>query len=134
MALQIGQRAIIQCALVGRAQHHPRGVARLEGFLPARGAKAPAVARLQSGKAEFGHGSRKVVAPFLREAEEPVRHHYADGVAAHILVTGVAAAIAKEGTSPPFALAIAPSTFLKTRTKRCFKLPSACIFDSFLRL
>src|SRR5579871_6217303 len=54
VALEIRETAEFERALMRRAQHHARRVAVFESLLPARRAQAPAVALLQSGKAEFG--------------------------------------------------------------------------------
>jgi len=83
---------------MGCAQDHARGLACLEGFLPARRAQAPAVARLQAGKAEFRQGSRKVIAPGFGKTQKGVAHHRADRVAADILGAGVATAVAEKAS------------------------------------
>src|SRR5579859_5812970 len=94
--LQIGQQAVIQRALLGRAQHDAgRGVG-IQRFLPARRAKAPAVSRLQSRKAELRMWRGQVVAGGLAEGEELSSHDSADRVAAVVLIAGVAAAVAEE--------------------------------------
>jgi len=96
VALEVFQRAIIQRALMGGAQHHTRRLARLKGFLPARRAKTPAVPRLQSGKSKFRQRRRKVIALGLGELQKRIGHHRADRVAADILGARIATAIAEE--------------------------------------
>src|SRR5262249_55192438 len=69
-ALEIGERAMIERALVGGAQHHARRLARLERLLPARCAQAPAVARLEAAEAELRHRRRQIVAARFGEREK----------------------------------------------------------------
>src|SRR3954470_18826331 len=81
---------------MGGPEHHPRCLARLKSFLPARRTQAPAITRLQSGKTELRPRRRKVVAAGFGKFQEGIRHHRANGVAAGILVAGIAAAIAEK--------------------------------------
>ncbi len=79
---------------VGRLEDHLRGVPGLVGLLPTRGAEAPAVSRQETG--EPGARRRQVVAGLSRELEELGGHHGAHGVDAHVVGTGVAAAVPVE--------------------------------------
>ena len=81
---------------MGRLQHDLRRDVGVEGLLPAAGAQAPAVARLQAGEAILRHWRTEIVAGGLREGEELGRHHDADRVEADILAAGVAATVAVE--------------------------------------
>src|SRR5579871_388270 len=96
VSLQIRERTIFERRFVGGAQHDTRGLSRVKRLLPARRAQAPAIAFLQSGKAECGHRRRKIVAARLREGEKRFCHDDADRVAANIFRTRVAAAVAKK--------------------------------------
>ena len=95
-ALEVGERAVAQRAFVRGAQHHAGRLARLECFLPTGCTEAPTVAGFQAGETEFLHRGRKVVAAGFGKFEERRGHDRADGVAAEILSTGVAAAVTKE--------------------------------------
>ena len=67
-----------------------------EGFLPAGGADAPAIAGLQARKIVVGHRSGKIVAGFEAKRQELGGDFDADGVATAILGAGVALAVAEE--------------------------------------
>ena len=60
--------------------------------MPASRTQAPAIAGLQSGKANLHKRSRKIVAPQLGEGKELSRDLDADGVDPEILCPGVATA------------------------------------------
>src|SRR6185437_16770248 len=62
VALEIGERAVVERALMRRAQHDARRQPGLERLLPARRAQAPAVARAKAGEAAIRHRRREVVA------------------------------------------------------------------------
>src|ERR1051325_1481298 len=96
MTFKISQSAIVQRALMGGAKHHPRRMARFKSLLPTRRAQAPAVARLQSGKAELRTRGGKVVAAGFGKFQECVGHYRANCMAADILVAGIAAAVAEK--------------------------------------
>src|SRR3954452_12080840 len=72
-ALEIGQLAIGERPLMRGAQHHARRFAGFESFLPARRTKAPAIALLETGKAELRPRRRQIVAALARERQEPLR-------------------------------------------------------------
>src|SRR5262245_43199561 len=95
-ALEIGERAIAQRAFMGGAQDHARRLARLQRFLPTRRTETPTIAGLEPGKAEFRHRRRKIIAAGFGEGEKRGSHHRAHRVAADVLRTGIAAAVAKE--------------------------------------
>src|SRR5437660_4670673 len=95
-AFEIGERAVVERAFVRSAQHHVGGLARLERFLPTRRAQAPAVARLEAGKAELRHRRRKIIAAGFGKGEEIGGHDDTNRVAADVLARRVAAAVAKE--------------------------------------
>ena len=69
-----------------------------ERLLPAFGAKAPAIARLEPRKAEFGHRCRQIVADRLRERQKRGIELGADSMHPEILGSGVAAAIPIEAS------------------------------------
>src|ERR1700704_3016191 len=85
-----------QRPLMCRAQHDARRFACIKGFLPARCAEAPTVARFQTGESESRHGCRKIIAAGFGEFQELGRHDHADGVATEILCACIAAAIAEK--------------------------------------
>jgi len=60
-AFEIDEGAAGQGSLMRGAQDHAGRFFGLERFLPARCAQAPPVTGLQPWKAEFWHGSRKIV-------------------------------------------------------------------------
>src|SRR5262249_11591363 len=95
-ALEIGERAVAQRALVGGAQHHARRLLGLDRFLPARRAQAPAVAGLEAGKAVGRQRCREIVAARLGKFEKLGGRQHAHRVAADVVHAGVAAAIAIE--------------------------------------
>ena len=68
VALQVFEVDVFQGAFVGCRQHDFRGDPGVEGFAPAGGAQAPAVAGLQTGKAEGSDRRRQVVAAALAKA------------------------------------------------------------------
>src|SRR4051812_24534520 len=98
MRFEILEVAKRERAFMRRGEDDFRGGAVIKRFLPARGAKAPAVARLQTGEAPLQVRRRKIVAGRLGECQELGRHHYANGVRADVLGTGVAAAVAKKAS------------------------------------
>src|SRR5262245_22807381 len=95
-ALEVGERAVAERAFVRGAQDNAGRLTRLECFLPTRRTETPTVAGLQAGKAEFRHRGRKVVAAGFGEFEKRGGHDGADRVAAEVLSTRVAAAVAKK--------------------------------------
>src|SRR5262245_54976972 len=94
--LQLLEGDDLQGHRVRGLEHDLRRAAGVERLLPALGAQAPAIARLQALEAELGHGRAEVVAARLGEGEELPRHHGTDRVQAGILAAGVAAAVAVE--------------------------------------
>ena len=97
-AFKIGKRAVSESTLVRRAHDNTRRVASLECLLPARGTEAPTVAGFQAREAKLWHRSGQIVAARFRKREKPRCHHSADGVAANVLMPGIAAAIAIKPT------------------------------------
>src|SRR5439155_7204290 len=73
-----------------------RCLAGIEGFLPARGAQAPTIAGLETGKAGCRDRARQIVAGGVRKGEELRIDPGAYGMDAEILGTGLAAAGAIE--------------------------------------
>ena len=94
--LEVGQRAMGQRPFVGRAQGDAWRAPRNERFLPARRAKAPAVAVLEARKPKGRHRRRQIVAPRLRKRKESIADDGADGVAAPILSARVATSISEK--------------------------------------
>jgi hypothetical protein len=99
--LEIFEMTVRQSAGMGGRKQDLRRVAGNEGFLPARRAQAPAVARLQPGKSKFGTRRGQVIAARLREHEELRGHDRAYCVRPAILRSGIAAAVAKEAGQGP---------------------------------
>src|SRR5258708_1429788 len=66
-ALEVRERAAFERPLMGCAQHDAGRLACRQRLLPARGAEAPAVARLQPREPVFRHRRRQIIAPCLRE-------------------------------------------------------------------
>src|SRR5215471_7615531 len=54
-ALEIGERAVVERALVRGAHDHAGRLTRLQRFLPTGCTEAPAIAGFEAGKAEFRH-------------------------------------------------------------------------------
>src|SRR5579864_4116119 len=94
VALQIRERAIVERAQMRRAQDDARRALGFERLLPARRAEAPAIARDEAGKAISRHRRREIVADRFREGQEFCGRDDADRVAADIIRTGIATAIA----------------------------------------
>ena len=69
------------------------GHACIEGFLPARHAQAPAVARLQAREIPLGGRSHEVIALSPGEEQKLLSHLNANGMQAHIARSGTAVAI-----------------------------------------
>src|SRR5215467_14682217 len=86
----------VKRALVRGRQNHVRRRSVAVRAEPVHRGHAPPVARLQPGKHELGHRGDQVVADPALVLEELGSHHRADGVAAEIFGTRVAAAIAVE--------------------------------------
>jgi hypothetical protein len=76
------------------AQNDAWRIFRFKCLLPTRSAQAPPVAGQQTRKAEFWHRGGKIIAARFGKREKLRCHHCADGVAAYVLMTGIAAAIA----------------------------------------
>jgi len=96
ITLEIFQGAISKRAFMRRPQNDTRHFACLEGFLPARRAKAPAISRLHSGEAILRQGRGKIIATRLGKSEELFRRHDTNRMAAYILGGSVTAAIAEK--------------------------------------
>lgn len=86
----------LEGVLVGGFENDWTSGAGLLDLEPAGGADAPAVARLEAGEAELGHGSDEVVAEGARGLQEGLIDDAADGVDAEVFGAGVAAAVAVE--------------------------------------
>src|SRR3984885_1749124 len=69
---------------------------RLQRFLPARCAQTPAIAGLQSRKAEFRNRRREIITAGLRILKKSRGHDGANGVAVDVVAAGVAATVAKK--------------------------------------
>jgi hypothetical protein len=76
------------------AQNDAWRIFRFKCLLPTRSAQAPPVAGQQTRKAEFWHRGGKIIAARFGKREKLRCHHCADGVAAYVLMSGIAAAIA----------------------------------------
>jgi hypothetical protein len=92
-SLEIAQCAISQCRLMRRAKYDARRVIGLERLLPTLRAETPAIAGFQSGKTDFRHRGREVVAARFGKTKERVGHHCADGVTADVFAAGIATAV-----------------------------------------
>src|SRR5262245_46286828 len=77
-------------------QDYAGRLAGLQRLLPARGAQTPAISGLEARETVVGHGRRQIVAARLGEFEEVVGHDDADGMAAEVLRTRIAAGVAEE--------------------------------------
>ena len=64
MSLQLLQSDVLERLFVGAFEDDAGGAVGLQGFLPAQGAEAPFVARLEAGELEFRMGRDKIVALF----------------------------------------------------------------------
>jgi tRNA-(ms[2]io[6]A)-hydroxylase len=85
-----------QRLLVRRLEHDRRCLASLGRLQPAGGTETPAVADHKPGKAPLRPRCDQVVARRHGELEKLRRHHSADGVHAHIVGPGAAAAVSEE--------------------------------------
>src|SRR5882724_4959160 len=94
--LQQIERYDLQRRLMRPGQADLRRLAGIEGFLPARGAQAPAIAGLQAGKAGGWHRGRQIVAGGPGKGEELGVDPGAYGMDAEILGPSLAAAGAIE--------------------------------------
>src|SRR5712691_7988591 len=90
--LQQIERHDFEGRFMRRGEPHPGCAAGLESFLPALGAQAPAVARLQPGKTGGRDRRRQIVAGGARKRQELGIDPGADGVETDILGAGLAAA------------------------------------------
>lgn len=79
-----------------RLQTHRSHDASLKRFFPWRGAHAPAVSSLQTGKAELRTRRNQVVSYGSLMAQEFIIHHDADSVISKVIGTTVAFSIAVE--------------------------------------
>src|ERR1043165_9477906 len=94
--LEVFERHDVEGDGVRGLEHDLGRSAGIERLLPAAGAQAPAIARLEAGKAVLRHGSREVVALGLGEGEELGGHDHTDRMQADILAAGVAATVTIE--------------------------------------
>ena len=94
MALQCVQRDHCERLLVRRCEHDRYGNTRLESFPPSGNADAPAVARLESWKAEFRDGGNEVIATLKREGQKFFGYLHAYDVQPNVVGAGVAATVA----------------------------------------
>src|SRR2546428_3133878 len=86
IALERGERRVLEHVLVRCLQDHARRLARLPGLDPAQHMQAPAVAVLESPKAHLRPRGHEVVAARDTELEEVVRHLDADQMRDAVLV------------------------------------------------
>src|SRR5271155_400470 len=123
VALQHLQRDDLQGGLVGRGQSDFGSFAGLECLLPALGAQAPAIARLQTRKAEFRYRRRQIVAGRLRERQKGGIDAGANRVQPEILGSGIAAAVAvKSGHRLGAALGERLAEHVACFRHRCFPI------------
>jgi len=94
MRLQFFEVNELEGGRMRRLQVHWRRDASLQRLLPARHAKAPAVALLQAGK--VGMRCDEVIAARTGESEEHLRHACANRVQPRVTWTSAAIAIAVE--------------------------------------
>jgi hypothetical protein len=76
------------------AQNNAWRIFRFKCLLPTRGAQAPTVAWFQAREAKLWHRRGQIVAARFRKREKLRCHDGADRVASHVLLAGIAAAIA----------------------------------------
>ena len=96
MALEGSERDEVEDAFVAGFENHGRSATGVEGFLPAKCAEAPSIARLQPGELVLGPRCGEVVAGIPAEGEELRCHLRAHDMAAHVVGIGTAVAIAEE--------------------------------------
>ncbi len=77
-------------------QDHAGRLARLKCFPPTWCTQTPPVAGPQTGKAEFWHRRRKIIAAGFGKFEKCGGHDGTDGVTTDVLSAGVAAAVSKK--------------------------------------
>src|SRR5258708_8617665 len=92
-ALEVGELAMLERALVSGSQHDPRRLPGIERFLPTRRTETPAVAGVEAGKAILRNRRRQIVAARLGEPQKLGRRDHADRVTPDLLPAGVAAAV-----------------------------------------
>src|SRR4051794_34851694 len=90
------QRHDLESGLVGGGEHDGAGSAVQMSLEPAYGDDAPSVARVQPGEVPFGVRGDEIVADVELVLEELARHDGADRVAADVLRSAGAAAVAVE--------------------------------------
>jgi hypothetical protein len=94
--LKISEFAVSQRAHMGGAKDDPWRLVCFKRLLPTRRAQAPTVAGLKAREAKLRHRRRQIITARFRKREKLRCHDSADRVAAYILLTGIAAAIAIE--------------------------------------
>ena len=92
--LKISEFAVSQRAHMGGAKDDPWRLVCFKRLLPTRRAQAPTVAGLKAREAKLRHRRRQIITARFRKREKLRCHDNADCVAAYILLTGIAAAIA----------------------------------------
>lgn len=96
MGFEVFEVAEGESRFVGGGEDDLGSEAGVEGFLPAWGTEAPAVAGLEAGEAPLQVGRGKVVADRLGERQEVGRHDDANGMRADVFGTRIAVAIAEK--------------------------------------
>jgi len=96
MALEGGERDVVEDAFVAGFEDDGRGASRVVGLLPAQGAETPPVARLETWELILRPRGREVVSGVAAEGEELGRHLGAHDVAAHVVGVRPAVAITEE--------------------------------------
>jgi hypothetical protein len=100
----------LQSPLVGGSQHHAGGSPVVVGPQPIHSCHPPAVPGYQAGEPVLEHRGAQIVADPLLVLEELRGYHRADGVAATVLGTGMAAAVTKETGDRVIAEGFQPAT------------------------
>ncbi len=92
--LELIQRDKFQARGVGGVQQNLWGFSFIVGFLPARGAEAPAVSGFESGEFVLRSWRAKVVSLREGKLKKLSSHDRADGVNPEVATTGVAKSVA----------------------------------------
>jgi len=95
VSFEVDETHELQRLTMGGLETHFGRATGFERLLPARGAQAPSVTRLEAREAEFRPWGRQVVTPRQREFEEVRGHERTDGVGADVRGIGLAAATTK---------------------------------------
>ncbi len=92
MAFEVFEVAIVEGCFVGGGEHHRRGDAGLQGFLPTWGAEAPAIPGFEAREAKERVWGRQIIAGGFGKREKVIGGFDTHGMDANIFDVDLAIA------------------------------------------